>query len=103
MDYALEKLEVYELAELFSDEIWEIVMNWDSFKKDTIGKQIVSSSDSISANIAEGYGIFFIRKVNSFIFIQEALFRKQNPGWGSVKGEKLLKRTNVMNCWARLR
>ena len=47
MDFTLEKLEVYELAELFSDEIWEIVMGWDNFKKDTIGKQIVRSADSI--------------------------------------------------------
>lgn len=56
MDFTLEKLEVYELAELFSDEIWDIVITWDYFKKDTIGKQLVSSSDSVSANIAEGYG-----------------------------------------------
>ena len=27
MEFTLEKLEVYNLAENFSDEIWEIVMN----------------------------------------------------------------------------
>jgi len=52
MDYTLEKLEVYQLAEVLSDEIWEIVIKWDFFHKDTIGKQIVRSADSISANIA---------------------------------------------------
>ena len=56
MKFTLEKLEIYELAELFSVEIWDIVITWDYFKKDTIGKQLVSSSDSVSANIAEEYG-----------------------------------------------
>ena len=55
MEYTLEKLDVYQLAELLSDKIWGIVSEWDHFMKDTIGKQIVRSADSISANIAEGY------------------------------------------------
>ena len=42
MDYTLEKLEVYQLSEAFSDLIWDIVMDWDNFLKDTIGKQVVS-------------------------------------------------------------
>lgn len=31
-------------------------MKWDYFAKDTVGKQFVKSVDSISANIAEGFG-----------------------------------------------
>ena len=41
MEYTLEKLEVYNIAEEFSDRIWNIVVEWDYFKKDTIGKQLV--------------------------------------------------------------
>ncbi len=51
-----ERLEVYRLAERVSDWIWEIVIKWDSFAKDTVGKQIVRAADSIGANIAEGVG-----------------------------------------------
>lgn len=51
-----EDLEVYQLAEKLANEIWHIVKGWDSFTKDTIGKQIVRSADSICANIAEGRG-----------------------------------------------
>lgn len=29
---------------------------WDYFAKDTVGKQFVRAADSISANIAEGFG-----------------------------------------------
>ena len=56
MEYTLEKLEVYNLAEEFSDKIWNIVITWKIFEKDTIGKQMVRAADSISANISEGYG-----------------------------------------------
>jgi four helix bundle protein len=51
-----EELQVYRLAEQLADEIWEVVGEWDYFAKDTIGKQIVRSADSIGANIAEGSG-----------------------------------------------
>lgn len=68
MEYTLEKLEVYQLAELFSDKIWDLVSEWDYFKKDTIGKQIVRSADSISANIAEGYGRYYYKDSKLFYF-----------------------------------
>jgi four helix bundle protein len=51
-----QELQVYQLAERLADEIWQIVNAWDSFAKDTVGKQIVRSADSIGANIAEGAG-----------------------------------------------
>ena len=68
MEYTLEKLEVYLNAELFGDEIWLLVEKLDHFKKDTIGKQLVRSADSISANIAEGYGRYFNKESKQFYF-----------------------------------
>jgi four helix bundle protein len=51
-----EKLEVYQLAEKIADRIWDIVIKWDQFAKDAVGKQIVRAADSVGANIAEGIG-----------------------------------------------
>ena len=68
MEYTLEKLEVYSIAENFSDDIWNIVLDWKNFEKDTIGKQLVRSADSISANIAEGYGRYFYKESKQFYF-----------------------------------
>jgi len=51
-----EDLEIYQLAEKLSDLIWSIVINWDSFPKNTVGIQYVDASDSIGSNISEGYG-----------------------------------------------
>ena len=36
-----EKLDVYKLSEQLSDIIWDIVIEWDYFAKDTVGKQLL--------------------------------------------------------------
>ena len=51
-----EELRVYQLAEELADDIWRFVCRWDSLARDTIGKQVIRSADSIGANIAEGSG-----------------------------------------------
>jgi four helix bundle protein len=52
----IEKLSSYQLAFTFSNKVWKEVVKWDYFAKDTVGKQFVKAADSISANIAEGFG-----------------------------------------------
>ena len=64
----IEELEVYILSEELSDEIWNIVVTWDFFAKDTIGKQICRAADSVSANIAEGYGRFHFKENKNFCY-----------------------------------
>jgi len=56
METAFERLEVYQLSERLADAIWDMALEWNSFAKDTVGKQLVRAADSIGANIAEGYG-----------------------------------------------
>ena len=53
---SFENLRVYQLSEDLADSVWEIAVKWDGFNRDTIGKQIVRSVDSVGANIAEGTG-----------------------------------------------
>jgi four helix bundle protein len=51
-----EKLEIYILSEILADQIWDIVLRWNSLAQDTVGKQLIRSADSVGANIAEGSG-----------------------------------------------
>ncbi len=64
----LKDLEVYKLSEELSDMIWNIVIKWDYFAKDTLGKQLVKASDSIAANIAEGYGRYHYKENKNFCY-----------------------------------
>jgi four helix bundle protein len=52
----LHELECYRSAAALSDKLWYIVANWEAFAKNTVGAQYVRAMDSISANIAEGFG-----------------------------------------------
>ena len=55
MIIGLQKTPCYKEACDLGDKVWDVVMAWPFFAKDTIGKQLVRSADSISANIAEGF------------------------------------------------
>jgi len=50
------ELDVYKLAEEISDLIWYTFDKWSVKTQNTIGYQIIRSSDSIAANLSEGYG-----------------------------------------------
>ncbi|WP_445301731.1 four helix bundle protein [Microcoleus sp. MON1_C1] len=65
----VQQLQVYQLAEKISNEIWFIVKKWDEFTKDTMGKQIVRSADSVGANIAEGHGRYSCQDNQRFVKI----------------------------------
>ncbi|MCL4207634.1 MAG: four helix bundle protein [Pirellulaceae bacterium] len=51
-----ENLRVCNLSEEPADSVWDMVIDWEYFAKDTVGKQLVRATDSIGANIAEGDG-----------------------------------------------
>lgn len=52
------ELDVYVLAERLADMIWEDFDMWTEKAQRTMGYQAIRASDSIAANIAEGYGRF---------------------------------------------
>jgi len=62
----LSDIEVYRLAENLSNTVWNIVKKWEYFERNTIGNQIVRSSDSISANIAESHGRYHFKDKKKF-------------------------------------
>jgi len=67
-----ETLEVYQISEELSDQIWNIVINWNYFSQNTVGNQLVRSADSIRANIAEGTGRGTYKDNRRFVRIARA-------------------------------
>jgi len=50
------------------ENIHSIVVKWNYFDKDTIGKQLVRSSDSIAANLSEGLGRYHYKERKNFSY-----------------------------------
>ncbi|MHC4453512.1 MAG: four helix bundle protein, partial [Planctomycetota bacterium] len=64
----LEELKVYQLAMNIGERIWMVVIKWNYFAKDTVGKQLVKSVDSIAANLSEGFGRFHYKENKQFCY-----------------------------------
>lgn len=64
----LSDLKVYQIAMEIGEFTWSEVDKWNSFAKETLGKQIVRSADSIALNISEGFGRFHYKENKNFIY-----------------------------------
>ncbi len=52
----LNDISAYKKSFNLSNYVWRIVIKWDYSLKKTVGNQFIRATDSISANIAEGFG-----------------------------------------------
>lgn len=66
----LNDIESYKTGFKLSNYIWDIVIKWNFFDKDTVGKQFTRAIDSISANISEGFGRYY--KKDKILFYRYA-------------------------------
>ena len=77
---ALTDLDVYKLGERLSDMVWDDYDRWPEKAQRTIGFQIIRSSDSISINIAEGYGRYTPADRKNFYRYSRGSF-EETKGW----------------------
>lgn len=73
--FTLNDIEAYKSAFKLSNYIWEIVSGWSNFERDTIGKQFARAIDSISSNLAEGFGRFSKKdKINFYRYARASVY-----------------------------
>ena len=70
---SLNGISSYKKSFLLSNDVWNIVVQWDALAKNTIGSQFVRAIDSISSNIAEGFGRYGKKDKVCFYRIARAL------------------------------
>ena len=76
----LNDIECYKIAFHLSNYVWDIVIGWEYFSKRTVGSQFVEAVDSISANIAEGFGRHYKKdKIRFYSFSKGSL--KESFDW----------------------
>jgi four helix bundle protein len=64
----LEDFQTYNLSMDLAENIYSEVTKWNYFDKDTIGKQLVRSVDSIAANLSEGMGRYHYKERKNFTY-----------------------------------
>ena len=64
----LEDFKVYNLAMDLGEVVYNQVIKWDYFNKDTIGKQLVRAADSIASNLSEGLGRYHYKERKNFSY-----------------------------------
>ena len=85
----LKDLSSYRIAFDLSNYIWRIVIKWDYFAKDTVGRQLVKAVDSISANIAEGFGRYFKKdKINFYRYSYGSI--EESVDWAEKANKRKL-------------
>jgi len=86
----LNDLSSYKIAFNLSNYVWEIVVQWQWFAKRHPGSQFIEAVDSISANIAEGFGRFHKKdKVKFYRYSQGSL--QESVDWNEkLRVRKLL-------------
>ena len=102
----LNKLEVYLLARELSKSAWIIYseMTWEV--KKTIGFQFIESTDSVGANIAEGYGRFHYLDKVKFYYNSRGSLLESRHWYELLEERKLLTnsiKTNYLSSYKQLR
>jgi len=98
----LNDIEAYKIAFNLSNYVWDILVKWDHLAKFTIGEQFIRSVDSISANIAEGFGRFTKKdKIRFYRISYGSLFESLDHNEKSKK-RKLLKKDEYDHIFSEL-
>src|SRR5690606_26918739 len=80
----------------------DFAVNWDFFTKDTIGKQLCRAADSISANIAEGYGRYHYKENKNFCYYSRGSILETKSFIRKCKKRNLITEEQYTNLIAKL-
>jgi len=86
----LDEFKVYNRAMELAEDIWKVVATWNYFEKDTIGKQLARSADSIAAKLSEGLGRFHIKENKNFGYYSRGSLFETKTWLTKIKNRDLM-------------
>jgi four helix bundle protein len=86
----LQDLEIYQLSMQLAENVWAIVLKWDYFAKDVLGKQWTRAIDSVAANISEGYGRYSFVEMRQFVRIARGSLLEHNTWSDKAHNRQLI-------------
>ena len=98
----LNDIEAFRISFHLSNYVWDVVLKWSNFSQRTVGEQFIRAVDSISANVAEGFGRYDKRdKIKFYRYSQGSLSESLN--WNEKsKIRKLLSTEEYKYIFAEL-
>jgi four helix bundle protein len=90
----LEELQVYQLAMEMGERIWNLIVRWDFFARDTVGKQLIRSADSVATNLSEGFGRFSYKENKQFSYYARGSLYETKTWLTKAHNRKLLPPTD---------
>ncbi len=86
----LDELRIYQISMDFAEEVWNIVIGWDWFAKQTIGRQWVEAADSVGANISEGFGRYHFKDSKNFLYYSRGSLSESKTWLTKAYNRKLI-------------
>lgn len=99
----LEELDIYQMAMEIGEIVWNIVIKWDYFPKTTTGKQWVEASDSIAANISEGYGRFHFKDKRNFYYNARGSLSESKTWTTKSRNRKLISEGEYQTLYEKMK
>lgn len=90
----LNDINAYKISFNLSNYIWNIIISWNYFEKETIGKQFARAIDSVSANIAEGFGRYGKKDKIKFYYYSHGSIKESLDWLQKSKTRKLISETD---------
>lgn len=87
---SIDDLEIYYKSIEMADRIWHLVVEWTKFGRETLGYQIVRSSDSIASNISSGHGRFFYKENRVYCYAARGSLYETKTFLIKAKNRKLM-------------
>jgi four helix bundle protein len=99
----LKDIEVFVISEELANFVWDIVLRWNYFEKETIGRQMVRAVDSISANIAESHGRYHYKDKQKFGYYARGSFEETKSWLRKCYNRKLFThdQMNIINTYVK--
>jgi four helix bundle protein len=98
----LEDFRAYNLAMEIAEEVWDIVVRWRYFEKDTVGKQFVRAVDSIAANLAEGLGRYHYKEAKNFAYYSRGSLFETKAWLTKAQSRALIKKDEFESIFSKL-
>lgn len=86
----LNDLKIYGTSMNMGEEVYEIIIKWDYFNRDSLGKQWIRAIDSVALNISEGFGRFSYKDQRNFYYFSRGSLHESYTCLNKVVNRNLI-------------